>query len=208
MGTWSAKSYPKILLEPYAIYKEQSPIKPEWPIYETSTAYVVPSLSDFNINPVLLQNAEKVEVVYDIFRDDEVNDNVVVGPKSTSEPYGRISYQGNEKLYEHLYKSDYGKIEIEVPILNKDGDLWEHSQDYAPYEIFLANVPNGPQGAKPTILINPSQIVVMGIKITTKDGQTIVSTHKFKPVYDWNYSRYNSDKTYLQEYPCIPAEEL
>ena len=74
-------------------------------------------------------------------------------------------------------------------------------------EVFIPNVPNGPQGARPDLTYNSSFVASVGIVITLPDGTEAHSYHQCIPKIDWNLSEYNNG-LYWYLYPCEPVTQL
>ena len=208
LGVWCLTQTPKVYMGPYATNVGKDATSSYWYKYQflpridnTQTRYVT-------INPDLVEEIGKNNVKYSI--------DTYLRNSYTSEDLGgsysdRVAYASNfnDKLYDDTYSSNGLFYTVSLPLLDKNGQVLENLDDmFVPYEIFLPNAPGGYKGASPNIRCLSYYKQVYGVQLTTTTGDTVQLYHTFIPRLQWDYSRFNSDKMYLHEYPTIPIGEF
>lgn len=206
LGVWCLTQIPKIYLSPYAIYVGRDAdndncykyqFRP--PVDNSQTNLVVnPDL----VNELCRKNICSGQETY--LRSSSTAENL---GESYWERFAYPSRLGN-MLYDDTYDANGHSYTVSLPLLDKNGQILEGLDDtLVPYEIFLPNAPGGYKGASPNICCPSHYKSVFGVRLTTKNGDTVQLYHTFIPRLEWDYSRFDNDKMYLHEYPTIPIGE-
>lgn len=202
LGAWSMAKNPSIKFSPYSNHKGPNPISVYNQIYNLYVWGYPVEKEKIAINPDIFPFIKKYDVQYYLYD----TNNIV--RKAAFEDGDKNSYQGGyhlpelgNKLYENRYKASliYG---VDVYLKDVNGEVLVNCEN-PPYEIFIPNVPNGPEGAVPNFNCDSRYVITVEIKFTTNDNKTMVSTHTFIPTFEWNYDSYN-DGLYNILYPAEP----
>lgn len=208
LGVWCLTQTPKVYVGPYALNVGKDAITSYWYKYQflprvdnTQTRYVT-------MNPDLVKELGWNNIHLGV--DTYLQGNYIVEDlgESFSDRYAYAS-SFNDKLYDNTYSANGLSYTVSLPLFDKNGQVLENLDDmFVPYEIFLPNAPGGYKGASPNIRCQSYYKQVYGVQLTTTTGDTVQLYHTFIPRLQWDYSRFNSDKMYLHEYPTIPIGEF
>lgn len=201
LGVWGLQAEPTLLLSPYAILKSKQEYTNGYTReYDISIANKSVKAS-MVINPNLKKFYKSCESITTYYQTDKYTRlNAISGNGSI----GR-DYRQGDRLYEDLYSPNYNII-ADVAFIGKENAHIPIDKFDAPMEVFIPNVPNGPQGAIPDFTYHSRYVATIGVKITLPDGSEAHSYHRCIPKFGWKFSDYDNG-FYKYFYPCEPVEQ-
>ncbi|MCM1140179.1 MAG: hypothetical protein NC453_16560 [Muribaculum sp.] len=199
LGVWGLKEEPTLLFSPYAVFKSPQEYSNGYTREYMTNVVNSNASASIMINPDLNQHEVSKSASTSYFQSSNYTRMNIWGvtgklgrdPKNTS------------KVYEDLYKANFNII-ADIAFIGDENAHIPIDQFEPPMEVFIPNVPNGPQGAAPNFIYHSKYLASIGVKITLPDGSEAYSYHHCVPKIDWNYSEYNNG-LYWSLYPCEPV---
>lgn len=202
LGVWGLKQEPTLKLSPYAVLNSTQ---------EYTNGYT----SEYRIN-IVNQNFKTASVLFN------PNLSQFVKSKTYSLEYfysnnirkrfmwGNYGVLGRDprfmnQVYDDLYKPKYYII-ADVAFKGEEDAYIPVGQYEPPMEIFIPNVPNGPQGALPDFMYDSHYLAAIGVKLTLPNGSEAYSYHHCIPKIDWDWDEYE-DGFYQYLYPYVPLTQ-
>lgn len=213
LGVWGLNKEPTILFSPYAVLKS-----PQEYTTGYSREYLIsvsngPERASISINPQAIKNVKSTKTTTDYYQAEKYTRRNVWGYTG---PYAR-DLAKQKKVYNKPYDLKANEVDpfgglyspnlliiADVAFLGRENEYLFIDQFEAPMEIFIPNVPNGPQGARPDLNYNSSYVASIGVILTLPDGSEAHSYHQCIPKVDWNLSEYDNG-LYWYFYPCEPV---
>ncbi|MDE7421223.1 MAG: hypothetical protein K2N35_13565 [Muribaculaceae bacterium] len=216
LGVWGLKEEPTLLFSPYAVLKSPQEYSTGYSREYRVTIANASQRASVAINPKATKNVKSTKITTDYYQADKYTRRNTLGrygsyardPQKQKKVYNKpFDLKENEiDAFGNLYSPNYYII-ADVPFLGNENEYLSIDQFEAPMEVFIPNVPNGPQGARPDLTYNSSFVASVGIVITLPDGTEAHSYHQCIPKIDWNLSEYNNG-LYWYLYPCEPVTQL
>lgn len=201
LGAWGLKEVPALLFTPYAALKS-----PQEYTNGYTSEYILRMVNTTTratllVNPRIKNFTTSTPVITEYYQTDHV---------TRPDIWGRSGVLGKDpmkynKVYEHLFKPNF-YILADVAFKSKENVEIPVGRYEAPMEVFIPNVPNGPQGALPYFRYNSTYVATVGLKCVLPNGDEAYSYHQCIPKIDWKYSDYNN-RLYWNFYPCEPVVE-
>lgn len=196
LGSWCLTDEPYFEISPYATFSDKSQ-------YASAVINYVTYIGNRKltkgvvINPDLRSAVKSITLSGDLYQSSKAKRRVL----HNGTTYSYLLSKG-----QHLYNdksSPVNEITIGVPFKYEDGTYVDNNDIDAPYEIFIPTAPDGTKGAVPDFGFNSDYIDVITVMMTTRNGDTMVSTHTYVPDVKWNIDELNNG-LYLDEYPAVP----
>lgn len=201
LGVWGLMDEPTLLFSPYAVLKSpQEHSNGYTREYRVNIVNNFSAKADITVNPELKKYGN-CGILTDYFQSSKFTRYNTLG---SSGSYGRDPLNFN-KIYDHIYKPNFYMI-VDVAFKGKEGVYVPIDEFDAPMEVFIPNVPGGPQGAIPQMTYNSSFLASVGVKITLPNGSEAYSYHHCLPKIGWNLSEYDNG-LYWFFYPCEPVNQ-
>lgn len=203
LGVWGLKEEPTLLFSPYAVLKSPQEYTNGYTReYRTDIINSVTSKASIVYNPTLSKYNVSKTLTTDYFQTTNVTRYNVFGSLGS---VGRDPRNQN-KVYDNLYKPSLSMI-ADVAFTGAEGYHLSVDQFDPPMDVFIPNVPGGPNGALPQFRYNSCYVATVGVKLTLANGSEAYSYHQCYPKIDWNFSEYNNG-FYWSIYPCEPVMQL
>lgn len=199
LGAWGLQREPTLLFSPYAILKSPQEYTNGYTreyLVSIANANAMPSVK---INPSLSQFVKKTEILTTYYQTEQPTRRDIWGGIGTK---GR-DLKDKDKVYDNLYEANL-RIIADVAFKGDENAYIPAYMLDAPMEVFIPNVPNGPQGAVPDFTYNSRYLASVGVHFTLPNGSEAYSYHRCIPYVDWNLSEYNNG-LYWYLYPCEPV---
>ena len=203
LGVWGLKEEPTLLFSPYAVRRSvQEYTNGYTREYEVSILNHSITNTSIVINPSLNKFVKNYVSSVQFFQSSSVTRSNVL---SNIGGYGRDPRYQN-LVYEDLYKPYFYMI-VDVAFKGEENAYLPVGSFEEPMEVFIPNVPGGPEGAVPDLRYNSHYVASIGVKLTLPNGSEAYSYHQCIPKLDWKLSEYDNG-LYWYFYPCEPVQVL
>lgn len=196
LGVWGLQEEPTLLFTPYAVLKSPQEYTNGYTreylvniVNSNATASIV-------LNPELKQYISTSSLTTSYYQSSSYTRTNIWGATGV---LGRDP-NNDTQVYENLYKPNYYMI-ADIAFKGDENAYLPVGQFDPPMEIFIPNVPDGPEGAAPSFRYKSHYLASVGVKLTLPNGSEAYSYHHCIPYIDWNYSDYNNG-LYWSFYPC------
>lgn len=202
LGVWGLKEEPTLKLSPYAVLNSiQEYTNGYTSEYRISIINQNFKTASVLFNPNLSQFVKSKTYSLDYFYSNNIRKRFMWGNYGV---LGRDPRNMN-KVYDDLYKPKYYII-ADVAFKGEEDAYIPVGQYEPPMEIFIPNVPNGPEGALPDFMYDSHYLAAIGVKLTLPNGSEAYSYHHCIPKIDWNWVEYE-DGFYQYLYPYVPLTQ-
>lgn len=203
LGVWGLQEEPTLLFSPYAVLKSPQEYTNGYTReYQTDIINSGSAKASVLFNPRLSSFTQSKRASTEFFQAQQTTRPNIWGRTGV---LGRDPRSGN-KVYDKLYKPNF-YMYADVAFLGDEDVYIPVDQFDAPMEVFIPNVPGGPQGAIPQFHYDSRFVASIGVKLTLANGSEAYSYHQCYPKIDWNLSEYNNG-LYWSLYPCEPVMQL
>lgn len=202
LGVWGLKEEPTLLFSPYAVLKSNQEHTNGYTREYNVSIVNIGAKASMTVNPELYKYLNKIDVKTDYYQSDNYTRRNIWGSIGV---LGRDPLNTN-KIYDNLYKPNLFMIADVAFKGDENQDLYVDQYE-PPMEIFIPNVPNGPEGAIPNFRYDSKYLASVGVELTLPNGSVAYSLHRCAPKIDWNLSEYDNG-LYWYFYPCEPVIQL
>lgn len=202
LGVWGLKEEPTLLFSPYAAIKSSQEYTNGYTREYNVSIVNSGAKASLIVNPELYKHVNKINVKTDYYQSDNYTRRNVWGSTGV---LGRDPINSN-KIYDNLYKPNLFMI-ADVAFKGDENQYLYVDQYEPPMEIFIPNVPNGPEGAVSNFRYDSKFLASVGVELALQNASVAYSLHRCVPKIDWNFSEYDNG-LYWYFYPCEPVIQL